>query len=509
MICDDAARMTDSGTLLALGALTLVGGCGSPPAGAPLRDQPLDPDAEGWVDRSVTGTTRIQGQWRGWQPFNELPSNVGVEPGTCPPTAEYGDCSIVIEPAADRSYSPTAGLGMCASGVIARWIYRSTDSAPLTGDGQPGRAGIVFDLNLGVRSSASEAGVSPASAAQPYDAEAQGVTGFAFDIDSEPGAELRFRVELASEVPGAVRDESPAYWWGDAQLDASPVHAGHNEFRFDEVGPNPFYANGLLSIGFVVSGNDAQPVNYDFCIDNLTALRSERDAPVTPPPADQPLTADDTGWVSREKTGQTRIQGAWSAFSDSDTCRAAHADEACSVVLEPDPASLDFAPTPDLGLCTSGVAARVVDGSDSDDEPHHSSIWGAGIRFSLNQGAPDSGALSYDALSTGVTGFAFDIDAELDPYSGLRVQLVTEETRIAPAWWGGDAADFSPVHAGHNEFRWNDVGGPRYSLDDAAPEEPPQFDPSALTHLEFLVPSDETHAVSYAFCIKNLTALLD
>lgn len=502
--------MTKVWGVSALGTLALIGGCGEPPSKrAPLQDQALTPDADGWVDGSLTGTTRIQGQWRGWLPLTAPPIPVGVEAGTCPPSAEYGECSFVIEPAADESYSPTAGLGMCASGVISPWIFGSTDAVPFTADGQPGRAGLVFDLNLPARPSAPEAGDLQASAARPYDAQDQGVTGFAFDIDSEPGALLRFRVELTSEGAGTVPNETPAYWQGSAHEDASPVHAGHNEFRWDDVGPSPLYANGLLSIGFVVSGNESQTVNYDFCIDNLTALRSASGASVTPPLAGQPLAADETGWVSRETTGSTQIQGRWYAFSDIETCRSAdHADDACSMIVEPDPASPDFAPIPGLGPCTSGVAARVVDGPDDGAVPDHESIWGGGIGLSLNENG-DEGARPYDAWSYGVTGFAFDIDSEPPPQSGLRVELVTVETRNAPAWWGGDAVSSSPVHAGHNEFRWNEVGGPRWLLDDNPPADPPDFDPQTLTELQFHVPSNDTRAVTYAFCIKNLTALLD
>ena len=62
-----------------------------------------------------------------------------------------------------------------------------------------------------------------------------GVTGFAFDIDSEPASGAGLLVTTVG--PGESSAESAPIYWGGAHLDASPVHAGHNEFRWSEVGP--------------------------------------------------------------------------------------------------------------------------------------------------------------------------------------------------------------------------------------------------------------------------------
>src|SRR5882672_8133122 len=138
--------------ILGLGVLTvLAGGCGAtvitppdgvtPPDGAGDINQLLAPDATGWIDKSTTGATGIQGQWHA---FDDGRFDVrGVTPGNCQ-TAKYGECSIVREPARGSPYAPTPGLGMCTSGVIARWIAGSDGITP---DGSPGWAGIVLDLN--------------------------------------------------------------------------------------------------------------------------------------------------------------------------------------------------------------------------------------------------------------------------------------------------------------------------------------------------------------------------
>jgi hypothetical protein len=484
---DDEDWMRTWAAILGVGMVSAwATGCGSsvytPPGGGAAVDQLLAPDATGKVDLSATETTGIQGQWHAY-----ADDRFGVPAGHCQTTA-YGECSIVSEPAPGEPFAPTAGLGMCTSGIIARWI---AGSAGITPDGSPGSGGIVLELG---------------TTGQSYDAVAHGVTGFAFDIDSEPAPGAGLMVQVASEGPArSWPDPTPAYW-GGTRLDASPVHAGHNEFAWKDVGPSPFYPTGMLRIGFVVSGNDSQAVGYAFCINNLTALRSV--GVVGPPPDSdgQLLVPDPSGWVAMNKTGTTHIQGPWFATSDGvvppGSCQQdGHADTECSFVSEPDPATTTFPPTKDLGMCTSGVVAKAV-GTDGITPDYN--IWGAEIVFQLNNsGSPGGGGGGdpYDADRYGVTGFGFDIDSEPPPGAEIQVALTTLGTGTSPASWGGQTAKWSPVHAGHNEFRWNDVGGPLYQTN------PPPLDRKHLIQIGFMVQSNQDHAVGYSFCINNLTAL--
>jgi hypothetical protein len=470
--------------------------CGSS-IDAPLAgNQLLQPDATGWVDRSTTGTTGIQGQWHAF-----ADSRFGTPAGDCRTTA-FGECSLVEEPAPGSTYAPTPGLGMCTSGVIARWI---AGSYGLTPDYSPGWAGIVLELDMPDWPE-PRASMTP-SAGRAYDAAAHGVTGFAFDIDSEPapGAGI-----LATVI--GPRESSPAsrpIYWGGARLDASPVHAGHNEFPWSDVGPGSFDGSRLFRIGFLVSGNDASAVIYNFCINNLTALRGPRDVDPRSASDDQLLVPDETGWVAVATTGKTRIQGVWFAAADGigskgvapGDCQAAgHADAACSVVSEPDPAAPEYPPTKDLGMCTRGIVGKAAAGADG--TPDYSHVWGAEIVFALSSSSfPDYRLDTYDAIRNGVTGFAFDIDSEPAPGAEIRVELPTLGTETSPAWWGGATADRSPVHAGHNEVRLEEVGGPLYLI------HPPRLEESKLLQIDFLIPSNASHAVSYSFCINNLTAL--
>jgi hypothetical protein len=226
--------------------------------------------------------------------------------------------------------------------------------------------------------------------------------------------------------------------------------------------------------------------------------RPSGEAPPEPSPgkvaAGQALVPDDQGRVERSTTGTTGIQGRWTASTDAEDCqtKGKHAAAECSKLITPDPRSPRFAPTGDLGMCMVGVAAKVILRSDGRIDYAH--IWGAPISLSLQDGA------SYDAPAHGVTGFAFHVDAEPPPRT-LRVVLATATAPADSPFWGGVSSEMSPVHAGHNEFRWADVGGPIWA------DNPPRFDPTRLISISFVVPADPNGAKAFSFCIDQLTAL--
>jgi hypothetical protein len=209
----------------------------------------------------------------------------------------------------------------------------------------------------------------------------------------------------------------------------------------------------------------------------------------------QALVPDENGRVADSTTGTTRIRGRWFASADTEDCkkRGKHAASECSVLIAPDPHAPAFRPTGDLGMCTAGIAAKAIPRPDGN--PDWENIWGARIGLTLG----DDG--SYDAPAHGVTGFAFHIDSEPPPNSGIRVQLSTLASSKEPALWGGASAETSPVHAGENELRWADVAGPPYV------ESPPAFDPTHLLSLLFTVPASSAGAKSFGFCISRLYAL--
>jgi hypothetical protein len=465
--------------LTAAAPLVIATACGAPldvpNAGTPV-DERLEPNATGWIDRSVTGTTGIQGQWRAWE-SNERAATV---PDDFCANAGFGECSVVEEPAPGEPYAPTLGLGMCTSGVIARWLFGSDGVTP---DGSPGWAGnvLVFDA--------------------PYDATLHGVTGLAFDLASEPLPGSEFLVQLTSVAPPTSGAEHTVSYWGGTRSESSPAHAGHNEFEWEDVGPKPFDPTRLVSVAFLVAGNHAHAASYDFCVDNLTARRGAQ--PVPGVSRRQPLEPDSTGWIDRSTTGTTMIQGIWFGAADGDeggACpRAGHPPSDCSQVIGREPNG-SVAPTPDLGICIAGMLPKLPAATDGNLDV--SNVWGAMLGLNFNEAsAPEHGVAPYDADRYGVTGFAFDLDSEPPLGAEIRVQIADQAAPEEAPWWGGGSAEFSPVHAGHNEFRFEEVGGPTWITD------PEALDTSGLFQIGFHVVPNETREVSFRFCIANLTAL--
>jgi hypothetical protein len=204
------------------------------------------------------------------------------------------------------------------------------------------------------------------------------------------------------------------------------------------------------------------------------------------------LTTDEEGRVDETTTRATGMRGRWYAYSDTLECRKRHPAGSCSLLITPDPATPNVAPTGELGVCMLGVTARVIAGADG--TPDWSAIWGARIGLSLNDES------AYDAPAHGVSGFAFRVGSEPPPNMVVQVRLPTSSASEA-ATWGGATSDKSPVHAGLNVFRWADVGGPAYI------DNPPRFDPTELVAIEFGVHASPAATSHFSLCIRELTAL--
>ena len=108
------------------------------------------------------------------------------------------------------------------------------------------------------------------------------------------------------------------------------------------------------------------------------ALQLARNAvPPLQEAAGQLLAPDDNGRVEQSTTGTTGIQGRWFAAADTDDChrRGKHAVRECSLFITPNPQAPAFGPTADLGMCTVGVVAKAVAGSDRTAD--YANIYGA------------------------------------------------------------------------------------------------------------------------------------
>ncbi|SRR6266700_4547569 len=219
----------------------------------------LLPDATGWVDKTVTGTTNIQGAWYAY--------GDGIGPDGMPASGDcmkkgmhpMSDCSTIATPAFGK-FPNTAGK-MCTTGTAAAVANLVTGTTP-DYDNIWG-AGIGLDLN----NSGGDGGVK-----MPFDATGNHVTGFSFDIDMVPVAPMRI------EFP-TMATATTAAFWVQAMNDHFSLVKTHNEFHWANVMP-PFYATtppafdptGILSIQFHVVSDPSGPAMYTFCVSNLRAL---------------------------------------------------------------------------------------------------------------------------------------------------------------------------------------------------------------------------------------------
>jgi hypothetical protein len=114
----------------------------------------------------------------------------------------------------------------------------------------------------------------------PYDPDAHGVAGIAFDISEVPAGTLR--VEFPMLLPdGTSTEDHPdgsPYWEANDGYPPSPVAVGRNEVRWADVRPPrtnyEFDRTKILAVQFhvpaVTSGSERSP--YSFCINYFELL---------------------------------------------------------------------------------------------------------------------------------------------------------------------------------------------------------------------------------------------
>jgi hypothetical protein len=217
------------------------------------------PDPTGWVDRTTTGTSMIQGAWYAYG--DGIGPDGTAAMGDCVKLGmhQVSECSSIATPSFG-SFPNTAGK-LCTKGVAAKVITLVNGTMPdynnIWG------AGIGFDLN----NSGGDGGTKG-----PYNATMNGVTGIGFTIDKTPLAGMRV------EFPTSATTAAAAFW--DGLNMTSPVKVGRNEVRWSAVKgpfyltttPPPFDPTTILSLQFHVPSATAAEAPYEFCISDVTAL---------------------------------------------------------------------------------------------------------------------------------------------------------------------------------------------------------------------------------------------
>ena len=150
-------------------------------------------------------------------------------------------------------------------------------------------------------------------------------------------------------------------------------------------------------------------------------------------------------------------------------------------------------------MCTAGVVAQVIAGSDG--QPAWSAI--RGTIFGFNLAVDDAGVAGpYDAVGRKFTGFALISTFRGSP-SLAAGESATVGTNGAPHSAGRRERHISVQRAGHYEIRWPEVGGHVPWAERAA------FDPDQLTSIRFHVVPNTSFPIPYGFCIRNTAFLMD
>jgi hypothetical protein len=236
--------------------------------------------------------------------------------------------------------------------------------------------------------------------------------------------------------------------------------------------------------------------------------------PLTPDPA--------TGFVT-DTTGGSGIIGAWYAygdsagpganstgpdFMDSQCAIGGFTMDKCSQITSPMPGGI-FPPMAN-GMCTMGVAAQVLAGTNGMDD--YTDLFGAGIGLDLNNPGGDAGVKMPIDLST-YKGFSFDFSGTNIPAGKIRVNFpfVGEHGNDSPYFSNAVSDDHSTLVGsttpGPNTVLWKDILGPYY-LSQQTPAVPaPPFLPSMVESIQFQVFTNDKTSTPYAFCVNNLTLL--
>jgi hypothetical protein len=218
----------------------------------------ITPDANGWIDAS-TNSLGIQGAW---YVFADGYGVDGLRDGPCQAAGHLdSECSVLTTPDPALHTFPNTGGRMCTSGSGAQVLLLNgvPDYAHMWG------AGMSFDF--------AGSGV-PGQPKGVYNAQAHGIVGVAFDIDTVPPTGLR----VGFPTPAFDASKLGAQYWGASQFfPNSPVVTGTNIVLFSQVRspeaiPQPLDPTQIESLEFLAPTNTAFSGTFGYCISNVKML---------------------------------------------------------------------------------------------------------------------------------------------------------------------------------------------------------------------------------------------
>jgi hypothetical protein len=184
-----------------------------------------------------------------------------------------------------------------------------------------------------------------------------------------------------------------------------------------------------------------------------------------------PIIPDDTGFVA-PGSNDAGIHGSWFVYSDCNDLGGHN----CAMVASP--TGVAFANTGGA-LCTSGTTSSAP------------GAWGAGIGLELNDGPPQ---LPFDTMAAGIKGFCFQLTGPTLPTTTVRVAFPTVDNN--------DNAYFESVSSpGQHTVLFTDTAQGSWVT------APQPFESTAVTLIQFQIPSSTSATIPWDFCVEGLTAV--
>ncbi len=229
---------------------------------------PLTPDPNGYIGPS-TNSLAIQGAWYGYG--DDWGTN-GAPPGNCETKGSHmaSTCSsITFPPPASASDAGDGGFTSSFTQATAGTMCLSGTAAKVLGSDYTNMFGIGIGLDFN-----NQGGVK-----MPYNATANKVTGFSFNLTGVPSVGVRIELPIPATDPSGDSWSLTATKDGPVQIDlttmTSDSHALKESFMPTSGTEPPFDATKVESIQFHVPTNINAAVTVTMmCVSNFQAIVS-------------------------------------------------------------------------------------------------------------------------------------------------------------------------------------------------------------------------------------------
>lgn len=197
------------------------------------------------------------------------------------------------------------------------------------------------------------------------------------------------------------------------------------------------------------------------------------EAAATAPCTGVPITPDATGLVAAG-TNSLGIHGSWFSYSDCNDLK----NQNCAMVTAP------------TGTAFTNVGGKMCTSGQTSSSP---GAWGAGLGLELNDGPPQ---MPFDTTAAGIKGFCFELSGSAIPTTSIRVAFPTVGNQDGPYFE-------SVTTPGQHTVLFSETAQGSW----VTPKS--DFAPTAVTLIQFQIPSDTAAPVPWDFCVEGLTAITE